>query len=233
MSEDVLEWALSYCERQRSDKDRVFHLGFRPAPVSETAPPDWLCRLKGRFIVAFVGTYSPFHSPAILVKVAERLIAAGREDIAIVIAGAGGDLYEEITAVAAKMPNITLTGWLEQDAISSLLGQAAVGICPTSLEALFFPNKTFLYFSRGLPVLSAFDGELRKLLDDGGLGAYYRFDDDEALTNEIIRFCDDADLYQRTGDRVREVFVDRFDERVIYSAYADYIEKHVSVGRCR
>ena len=82
-------------------------------------------------------------------------------------------------------------------------------------------------------MLSAFDGELRKLLDDGGLGAYYRFDDDEALTNEIIRFCDDADLYEKTSKRIREVFSKRFDERVIYSAYADYIEKHVSVGRCR
>lgn len=228
MSEDVLEWALSYCDRERADSDRVFHLGFRPAPVSETASPDWLRRLEGRFIVAFVGTFSPFHSPAILVKVAERLLTAGREDIAIVIAGAGGDLYEEITTAAEKMPNITLTGWLEQDAISALLGQAAVGICPTSTDARFFPNKTFLYFSRGLPVFSAFEGELRKVLDDDGLGAYFHYDDDDALTNQIIRLCDDTDLYQRICGRVREAFAARFDERVIYSAFADYIEQHVN-----
>ena len=161
-------------------------------------------------------------------KVAERLLTAGREDIAIVIAGAGGDLHEKIIAVAKKMPNITLTGWLEHDAISTLLGQAAVGICPTSLEAPLFPNKTFLYFSRGLPVLSAFEGELRKLLDNGGLGAYYKFDDDVALTNQIIKLCDDSDLYQETSDRVRQAFAERFDECVIYSAFADYIEQHVN-----
>ena len=230
MSKDVLDWALSYCGRERSDSDRVFHLGFGQAvraPGSESASPDWLRRLEGRFIAAFVGTFSPSHSPAILVEAAERLIAAGREDIAIVMAGVGGDLYEDVTAKAKKMPNITLPGWLEKDTISALLDEAAVGICPTSLEMPFFPNKTFLYFSRGLPVLSAFKGELREVLDNDGLGAYFHRNDAEALTNQIIRFCDDKDFYQETRDRVRKTFAERFDERVIYSAFADYVEQHV------
>ena len=143
------------------------------------------------------------------------------------MAGVGGDLYEDIAAKAKKMPNITLPGWLEKDTISALLDEAAVGICPTSLEMPFFPNKTFLYFSRGLPVLSAFKGELREVLDNDGLGAYFHRDDAEALTNQIIRFCDDKDFYQKTRDRVRKTFAERFDERVIYSAFADYVEQHV------
>jgi len=225
MSEDVLEWAMAYCNRQRSDNDRVFHLGFRPAPVSEVEPPDWLRRLDGRFIVAFIGTFSPFHSPAILIKLARRLLSEGREDIAIVIAGAGGDLYNEIVADGRHFPNITFTGWLEQDAISALLDKAAVGICPTSMEARFFPNKAFLYFSRGLPVLSAFEGELRKVLDDDGLGAYFRYDDDEALASHVIRLRDDVSQYREICDRVRNVFDERYDESIIYSAFAEYIEQ--------
>ena len=233
VSKDILNWALSYCNRERSDSDQVFHLGFRQAPVSESASPDWLRRLEGRFIIAFVGTFSPSHNPAILVEVAERLVAMGREDIAIVMAGAGGDLYEDITAEAKKMPNITLPGWLEKDAISALLDEAAVGICPTRLEMPLFPNKTFLYFSRGLPVLSAFKGELREVLDNDGLGAYFHRDDAEALTNQIVRFCDDEDLYQKTRDRVRETFAEQFDERVIYPAFADYIEQHADLNNAR
>lgn len=77
-------------------------------------------------------------------------------------------------------------------------------------------------------MLSAFEGELRKVLENGGLGAYYEFDDDEALTNQIIRLCDDSDHYQETSDRVRKAFAERFDECVIYSAFADYIEQHVN-----
>ncbi len=227
MSEDVLEWAMSYCTRKRNDGDRVFHLGFRPAPVSEIESPDWLRRLDGRFIVVFVGTFSPFHSPAILIKLAERLISEGREDIAIVIGGAGGDLYDEIVAGARNLPNITLTGWLEQDAISALLEKAAVGICPTSMKALFFPNKAFLYFSRGLPVLSAFEGEMRRVLDEQGLGGYFPYDDDEALARQVIRLCDDERQYRETRERVRKIFDERYDERIIYSDFADYIEQQM------
>lgn len=208
--------------------DRVFHLGFRAPQKLSVDQPGWLRALDGRFIVAFIGTFSKFHSPLVLARAAAKLQHDGRKDIAIVIAGAGGDIESKVKAEVAGLQNVTMPGWLDQSGIDILLSRAAIGVCPTSIDAKFFPNKTFLYFSRGLPVLSAFKGELRKLLDDDGLGSYFHYDDDEALTEQIIRLCDDTDLYRKTCGRVQAAFAERFDERVIYSAFADYIEQHVN-----
>ena len=82
--------------------------------------------------------------------------------------------------------------------IDALLDRAAVGVCPTSIDAKFFPNKAFLYFSKGLPVLSAFQGELRKVLEKDGLGRYFDFDDAEALaTFTGAYYSDELDVTYR------------------------------------
>jgi glycosyltransferase involved in cell wall biosynthesis len=224
MSEDTLDWALGYCDRPRSDLDRVFHLGFRPPPEHEVSEPDWLKALDGRFIVAFIGTFSRFHSPVVLARAAKQLHAEGREDIAIVIAGAGGDIQERVRAEAAGLPNVTMPGWLDQAGIDALLHRAAVGVCPTSIDARFFPNKTFLYFSKGLPVLAAFQGELRTVLEEDGLGHYFHHDDADALARHIKALCDDSAQYQNMRKCVQQAFLERYDERVIYAAFADFIE---------
>jgi len=225
MSEDNLVWALSYCDRERSERDRVFHLGFRSAPQDEVQVPEWLHTLDGRFIVAFVGTFSKFHSPLTLIRAAALLEQEGREDIAIVIAGAGGDIEPQIRSEAAGLGNVTMPGWLDQTGIEALLSRASIGVCPTSTEARFFPNKTFLYFSRGLPVLSAFEGELRSVLDGEGLGRYFRHDDAAALAANIKEYCDDAALHEKTRGRVEKAFKERYDESVVYAAFAKHIEQ--------
>lgn len=224
MSEDVLDWALNYCDRERSGADKVFHLGFRTSPTHEATIPDWLAALDSRFIVAFIGTFSHYHSPVSLAKAARQLQSEGRNDIAIVIAGAGGDAQAQVETEVAGLSNVTLPGWLDQAGIDALLDQAAVGVCPTSSDAKFFPNKAFLYFSKGLPVLSAFQGELRKVLEKDGLGRYFDHGDAEALASHIKALCDDSSLYARLSEQVRHTFSQKYDENVIYGVFADHIE---------
>jgi glycosyltransferase involved in cell wall biosynthesis len=224
MSEDVLAWALGYCERPRGTDDKVFHLGYRALPEDAAAAPDWLSRLDGKFIVAYIGTFSPNYGPGTLVAAAKWLLDAGREDIAIVIAGSGGDDQEAIRAEGAGLSNVTMPGWLEQEEISALLRRSSIGVCPANVDAKFFPNKTFLYFSAGIPVLSAYQGELRTWLDEKGLGSYYPSGDAEALAKTILQFCDDPNLRRRVGERVRQAFSENFDERVVYARFSDHIE---------
>lgn len=225
MSEDVLAWALGYCDRDRNPLDRVFHLGFRRAPEGREPAPDWMAALGERFVVAFIGTFSHFHSPLVLARAAQQLHAEGRDDIAIVIAGAGGDSEAEVRSAAAELPNVIMPGWLDQTGIDALLGRAAVGVCPTAADARFFPNKTFLYFSRGLPVLSAFQGELKSVLEEDGLGYYFDRDDAAALSRRIRQLSDDADAYANMRERVRKAFAERYDEQVVYSDFATHIEE--------
>jgi glycosyltransferase involved in cell wall biosynthesis len=202
----------------------VFHLGFHSPPAGAANVPDWLAALDRRFIVAFIGTFSRFHSPVVLARAARQLQSEGREDIAIVIAGAGGDIQAKVEAEVTGLSNVSLPGWLDQAGIDALLHRAAVGVCPTSIDARFFPNKTFLYFSNGLPVLAAFQGELRSVLEEDGLGHYFHHDDADVLAEHIKALCDDSTHYQDMRKRVRQVFHERYDEQVIYTAFADHIE---------
>ena len=224
MSEDNLNWALSYCDREKNCTDRVFYLGFRAPQELSVDQPGWLRALDGRFIVAFIGTFSKFHSPLVLARAAAILQQDSRKDIAIVIAGAGGDIESKVKAEVAGLQNVTMPGWLDQSGIDILLSRAAIGVCPTSIDAKFFPNKTFLYFSRGLPVLSAFQGELRRVLDGDGLGHYFHHNDATALANHIKAFCDDPTLHKKTRERVEQAFRERYDEKVVYADFADHIE---------
>jgi glycosyltransferase involved in cell wall biosynthesis len=231
MSEDGLDWALSYCPRERSDSDRVFHLGFRASSDDSVQIPKWLQALQGQFIVAFIGTFTPFHSPLILGRVARQLLSENRHDIAFVIAGAGGDLESKLRSEVAGLSNVTMPGWLDQSGIEALLSRASIGVCPTSIDVRLFPNKTFLYFSRGLPVLSAFRGELQKVLQEDGLGRYYDRNDASTLTAHIKQLCDDPNLYAAMSGKVRKAFTARYDEQVVYRDFADHIEQVESASR--
>ncbi len=224
VSRDMLNWAESYCDEAKRFQSRVFHLGFHRAKHEVPLVPDWLAALDGRFVVAFIGTFTTHHSPIVLARAARLLQNEGRDDIAIVIAGAGGDLYAKVQAETTGLSNVTLPGWLDQAGIDALLDRSAVGVCPTGTRASLFPNKTFLYFSRDLPVLSAFQGELRDVLEREGLGAYFDYDDAATLVHHIKNLCDNSARYLEISERVRRIFSDRYDEKVIYRSFADHIE---------
>jgi glycosyltransferase involved in cell wall biosynthesis len=228
MSADMLQWALDSAGRDRTDRDRVYHLGFKTAPPETGPTPDWLVPIQDRWIVAFVGTFSRFHSPATLVAAARILAKRGRDDIAFVIGGAGGDMESQVTESARGAANVVMPGWLDQEAIQALLQRARLGIAPTSVEAKFFPNKVFLYFSHGLPVLSSFIGELRTVLNDGGLGAGFEMNDADQLADLIVRFKDQEEHYRAAASRVAEAFAARYNETTIYGKFADHIESLVT-----
>ena len=163
VNDTFLEWGLGDAKRPKTDRDKVFYLGYRKKIVNCGEIPRIRRvteELKTKFVVAFVGTFGHYHNPSILIDCAGKSNRI-RSDIHFVLAG-DGEYLDEIRKRSRDLPNVTFTGWLNQGEMDFLLAKSDVGICPTSRNTDLFPNKAFIYLSWSLPIVSAFGGDLKE-----------------------------------------------------------------------
>lgn len=226
-----LEWGLKYSGRDQIWMDRFFYLGYTKGKILEdiTASNKFIGLmeiLKKKFIVSFVGNISrSYHNPSILLKVAEKL--SDYNNIHFIIAG-DGELFKELKTMAQSYNNITLTGWLNKNEIEFLLYHSNVGVCPLT-KAIDFPtNKAFAYLSAGLPLISAYQGDLKEIIEKHEIGFYCPPNDVDAFVGCIQKLYDTPALHKKISGNAIRVFNEMFDADKIYDAYAEHIEKVVA-----
>ena len=222
-----LEWGLKYAEREKTCKDQIFYLGGK-RNLNSNNKSNKIMRLinnlNDKFIVTFIGTFGAYHNPSILVDCATQFL---KNNIYFIIAG-DGKFFNEIEKKASTINNVLLPGWLNQNQITTLLQHSNVGVCPTAQNVSLFPNKAFSYFSAGLPVISAFRGDLQDIIEKYQIGFYYSPNDVDALVGRIKRLYEDKELYQEMSENATRVFDEMFDADKIYEEYADHIENVVN-----
>lgn len=224
MMNKLLDWGLNYAEREQRLADKVFYLGYKKNDTSEQQDgriANIHQGLEDRFVVTFIGTFAEYHNPTILVECAEKF--QNNRHIHFVLAG-DGELMQKIKEVSAHLPNLTLTGWLDQTGIDALLSLSKIGVCTTSQAAYFFPNKAFAYFSAGLPIISAFRGELKEIIEKHQVGFYYPPNDVDVLVGLIEKLYKDGSLYKKMSENANRIFNEIFDADKIYDEYAKHIE---------
>jgi len=86
-------------------------------------------------------------------------------------------------------------------------------------------NKSYAYFSAGLPVISAFQGDLKALIEKYKIGFYYAPNNAEELAMHIKKLYEDKVLYQDMSKNATNVFNKFFDANVIYEEFANHIEQ--------
>ncbi len=221
----LLDFGLGYAGREKEERDRIFYLGSLREETSDGAREEMASRIggtEGKFIVVFIGTFGHYNHPGILVECARKLSETG----ALFVLAGTGELYPRIEREAAGLANVVLPGWLEREEISALLDIAHVGMCPTPRKRDdAFHNKVFLYLSAGLPIISAFQGELREVIEKRRIGFYYPPGESEVLAKYIKRLMDNPALYQEMSRNALRAFEEDFDATVIYGEYAAYVER--------
>lgn len=229
-----LEWGLRNAGRLKSPNDKSYPLGYKKSKMLNDSNikdnfKSLEQKLKDKFLIFFVGTISAsYHNPFILLKAAEKLKAI--KNMHFLIAG-DGELLWQLEKEAANCDNITTTGWLNQDEIEFWLKSSRIGICPVNTEMDLPTNKAFAYLSAGIPIISAFQGELKEIIEEYQIGFYYPPDDVFALVECIKKLYDDPILYKKMSENAGRVFNEMFDAEKIYEEYADHIEKVVNVCR--
>lgn len=224
MMNKLLEWGLAHAARDKSKKDKVFYLGhqkIRSQNITSDEIAQLVNDLKQKFVVTFIGTFGHYNNPSILVDCAQKMIGS---NIQFVLAG-DGEFFNEIKEKASGLANVNLPGWLNQEEIKSLLSHSHVGICPTTQIRDALPNKTFAYLSAGLPIISAFQGEIREIIEKYQIGFYYPPEDVNTLVQRIKELHDQPELYKKMSENARRVFDEMFDADKIYHDYANHIEE--------
>lgn len=223
MMNPLLEWGLDYAKRDKTWRDRVFYLGYK-RNLNSNNKSDKILRLiddlNQKFVVVFIGTFGHYHNPSILIDCTRKLID---KSICFVLAG-DGEFFEEIKNKASSLSNVILPGWLNQNEITTLLQHSRVGVCPTAQIADFFPNKAFTYLSAGLPILSAWQGDLKKIIEEYQIGFYYPPNDVDALVGCIQKLYDAPTLHKKMSENAIRVFTEMFDADKIYEEYSKHIE---------
>jgi glycosyltransferase involved in cell wall biosynthesis len=223
MMTSLLEWGLWYANRNKKDTDKVFYIGAKKSYCNKNILNTTLInKLQNKFVITFIGTFVKNNDPSILIDCAKKLI--DNKNILFILGG-DGELFDSISKQAASLSNIILTVWLNDVQIDSILRHSYVGIIPTPFYRKAFPNKVFTYLSYGLPIISAFQGELKSIIEKYQIGFYYPPNDVEALVNCILKLYNNPQLYKTMSENAKRIFDEMFDADKIYEEYADHIEK--------
>jgi glycosyltransferase involved in cell wall biosynthesis len=234
VSRTYLDWAAEH-GAPRVQLHRFFPLGYTGfaagtgGAAAERSPGG--AGIRGRFgipsgthLAVFSGTFGRSYDLHTVVDCAALLHRHARADIHFVLAGQG-DQMPALRRRAASLPNVTMTGWLDQRALTELIQAATVGLCayaPHALQAL--PYKPFEYMAAGLPQISSLQGELADLLRTQGVGRQYDAGSASSLAGAIVAIVDEPAVRERMSEAARQLFTRRFDARAIYAEMASFVE---------
>ena len=195
-------------------------------------PPEALrARLRGRFVVAFLGSLKPWHGIENLYRAFRKLHAKVPSAHLLVIGDGPMRGYLEKTAAELGSDAITLTGAVPHQAVPGLLACADVGVAPyPELEDFYFcPLKVIEYQTAGLPVVASDLGDMAKLVAHGQTGLLVPPGDTRALAHALTELHADPRQRARFSARARR----RAESRHGWEVSAQRVEGFIAKAAAR
>jgi glycosyltransferase involved in cell wall biosynthesis len=181
-------------------------------------------------VVAFLGSFRPWHGVREFLKVAQEL-ARQRPDILFLMVGSGELLDEARSSVtsAGLEKQIVLTGGVLYASVPEYLALADVGVAPFNtavhlpLKVGFYwsPLKVHEYMAMALPVVTIDVAGLNNIARHEREGLLYRENDLAGLRAAILRLVDDPALAQLLGAAGRARVVENFS----WQKHAELLEQ--------
>ena len=203
-SRELADWLAGEVGRRRHT--RVIPNGFdealfrRPAPLPAAAD-----RLRGRYVIAFVGSLKPWHGVEVLLTAFERLQQRLPEAHLLVVGD--GPLRRDVERARMRLgeDRITVPGAVDHSRVPGWLACADVAVAPyPRLDSFYFsPLKVVEYQAAGLPVVASRCGQLDRLVADGDTGLLVPPGDTDRLAEALLALHRDPGLRRRMGGRGR------------------------------
>lgn len=235
ISQSFMEWGARMAGRPVGPNDAHFPLGYLPKPPTATELADadayWDAQGVGRredeFIACYFGIIGECDDMATCIEAA-RLLQQGDRPFRFVLAGMGPRV-PEYQRTAADLPNVLLPGWVEKPQIWSLVHRSRVGLIPVfpgsvdhSLDAI--PNKAHEYLHAGLPVLSAYPGDMERFIERHDCGEVIRPGDPRGLADRLIALHDDPTRYARLASNAKAAFDECLHGARVYRGLMEHVE---------
>lgn len=184
VSRDLKTWV----DSMRSGPTIVLSNGFEPAWFTMQATPD-----RPDYPLVFIGHPKPWHGADRLV---DLLISLARLDhhprLLVIGGGPGADALRSPARDAGLGTQLTITGALDPEEASALLGSGGIGLAPYRRQEPFYfcPLKVVDYLAAGLPVVSTDQGDIGSLVGDAGV--LVDPDDDAGFVAAVAALLDDS-----------------------------------------
>ena len=189
---------------------------FTPRPKDATFVEKF--GLQGKFVVGYYGTIGMGAGVQTAVDAGRVLRDRGRDDIVIMLAGAGAE-YDEVEKSIQEqgLANVKLLPPFDQadmPAVWSLLDAAIVMMKDRPLFRATISSKTFEALAMGMPVIMSLPaGEATGLVDEYGFGINVLPENPEDMANAIQKLADDPALTKALGQKALEASRDFSRER--------------------
>ena len=189
---------------------------FTPRPKDATFVEKF--GLQGKFVVGYYGTIGMGAGVQTAVDAGRVLRDRGRDDIVIMLAGAGAE-YDEVEKSIQEqgLTNVKLLPPFDQadmPAVWSLLDAAIVMMKDRPLFRATISYKTFEALAMGMPVIMSLPaGEATGLVDEYGFGINVLPENPEDMANAIQKLADDPALTKALGQKALEASRDFSRER--------------------
>jgi glycosyltransferase involved in cell wall biosynthesis len=231
MASGFLDWAVSFAGRTRNKSDYVVPL---TTPIGSNSEEELISAGKWwdeknvfvdqAFRVSFIGSHTTAFDMDPVWTAAAELMRCGA-NVQFVICG-DGPCSEEWRRKASGLNNVIFPGWVDQAKISSLYARSNLGLAPyknTKDFVMSIPNKVIDILSAGLPLLSSLNGEVKKLIDDQGVGFFY--DENGASLQDVIHpLLENSARIQLSSNNAHSLYRSQFSYEEVYGNLVKNLE---------
>lgn len=161
--------------------------------------------LSGKKVIAFVGTFFKYEGLSYAIEAME-IIAKTRDDIHLLLVGAGNELdnLKQQVNQANLEQSVTFVGRVPFEQVSRYYSLADVMVFPREsirLTELVTPLKPLESMAQFKPVIASDIGGHRELIADGKTGFLFEADNASALASKIIDVIDNKALLEKVSEQ--------------------------------
>ena len=219
VSKQYLNFGLNYGQREISERDKVFPLGFDSEGKSKIIINDkdftQLNINSKYFNIWFVGTFGRTYDLSTVIKVARKLEKTN-PNIKFIFTGDGEnmDLWKKESIF---LNNIIFTGWVGKNELHYISSKSHIGLMAYSKGApQGLPNKIFEYMSAGLPILSSLQTETKELISNEKIGISYIPNNPNDLLLKLKTLINNEELLSEMQHNSINTFRGKFESEIIY-----------------
>lgn len=179
-------------------------------------------------MAVFTGTHGIANGLDAVLDAAAVLKSREREDIRLVLVGAGrlkGRLMNR--ARIEGLDNVLFHDPVNKTRLSGLMTAADLGVQSLANVPAFYygtsPNKFFDYIAAGLPVLNNYPGWLAEMIEAHDCGFAVQPDDRDAFADALERAADDRPALKRMAENARRLAREQFDRSTLAEQWVDWV----------
>ena len=186
--------------------------------------------LTDKFVCSYVGTIGMAHGLSVVVRAAKKLKDQHREDIVFCLVGDGASRasIEKQVQECGVEDLVRFTGRLPKSAMPKVLASSnclLVHLKKTDLFQTVIPSKIFETMAMNRPLIMGVAGASAKIVEASGSGIQIEPENDQQLTEAVVKLCDSPDFYQQLCTQGRSFVTENYSREKLANDMLKTIER--------